>query len=89
MTPGDEKDLTSEYDATEKPVQRIVIRFNAVDTTKKITLIDVPELKVCSHPSKCCMKTIRQKHKPGEVKNLSSFIVSQESYHHICSSLSS
>ena len=86
MTPGDEKDLTSEYDATEKPVKRIVIRFNAADTTKKITLIDVPELKVCSHPSKCCIKTILQKQTPGEGINLSPALLVKKGIITFCSS---
>ncbi len=52
LTPDqvEEVDLTELYDAEEKPVDRIEIEFVAEDDGQKITLEELPQLKVCAHP---------------------------------------
>ena len=52
MAPGEEKDLKPLYDASEKPVGKVVIEFKPDDSSEKITLDKAPTLKVCAHPSK-------------------------------------
>ncbi len=52
MAPGEEKDLKPLYDASDKPVEKVVIEFRPVDSTEQITLDEAPKLKVCAHPSK-------------------------------------
>ncbi len=48
LKPGEEMDLTSEYNAIENPVKELFIGFEAVDGQTKMILNTLPELKVCS-----------------------------------------
>ncbi len=51
VSPGEEKDLKPLYDGSDSPFEKIVIEFTPIDSSKKITLDEVPKLKICTYPS--------------------------------------
>ncbi len=52
LQPGEEKDLTKEWNSDENPVDKVNISFKPTDPQSAITFEKFPKLHVCAKPGK-------------------------------------